>query len=113
MHVQSHVCTGGIHFGADIRKLDYGQQILSGTPDIVFDMIRRKMLRTWCIKMLVLDGADELLKQFKDIIFDVHRYLPCRPIQGVYNNVTWLRNFKGVLKCKIFAQELTCSKEIV
>ena len=93
MHVQSHVCTGGTNFGADIRKLDYGQQILSGTPDIVFDMIRRKMLRTWCIKMLILDGGDELLKEFKDIIFDVHRNLPCRPIQGVYNNVSLVVEF--------------------
>ncbi|RAL62934.1 hypothetical protein DID88_004775 [Monilinia fructigena] len=47
--------------GEDIRKLDYGQHIVSGTPGRVADMIRRRNLRTRHIKMLVLDEADELL----------------------------------------------------
>merc|ERR1712156_227269 len=32
--------------GDDIRKLDYGQHVVSGTPGRVFDMIRRRTLRT-------------------------------------------------------------------
>ncbi|KAK3822756.1 MAG: P-loop containing nucleoside triphosphate hydrolase protein [Benniella sp.] len=48
-----------------------------GTPGRVFDMIRRRNLRTRNIKMMVLDEADELLNQgFKDQIYDVYRYLP-------------------------------------
>src|SRR4051794_6758498 len=40
-------------------------------------MIRRKNLRTRNIKMLVLDEADEMLRQgFKEQIYDVYRYLP-------------------------------------
>lgn len=40
-------------------------------------MIRRRVLRTRCIKMLVLDEADEMLnKGFKEQIYDVYRYLP-------------------------------------
>jgi hypothetical protein len=43
----------------------------------VFDMIRRRSLRTRHIKMLVLDEADEMLSQgFKEQIYDVYRYLP-------------------------------------
>jgi ATP-dependent RNA helicase len=77
MNVQCHACIGGTSIGEDIRKLEYGQHIVSGTPGRVFDMIRRRTLRTCNIKMLVLDEADELLnKGFKDQIYDVYRYLP-------------------------------------
>ena len=77
MNVQCHACIGGTSIGEDIRKLEYGQHIVSGTPGRVFDMIRRRCLRTRNIKMLVLDEADELLnKGFKDQIYDVYRYLP-------------------------------------
>jgi len=77
MNVQCHACIGGTSIGEDIRKLEYGQHIVSGTPGRVFDMIRRRILRTRNIKMLILDEADELLnKGFKDQIYDVYRYLP-------------------------------------
>ncbi|EJU06331.1 DEAD-domain-containing protein [Dacryopinax primogenitus] len=77
MNVQCHACIGGTSVGEDIRKLEYGQHVVSGTPGRVFDMIRRRHLRTRNIKMLVLDEADELLnKGFKDQIYDVYRYLP-------------------------------------
>ena len=50
---------------------------VSGTPGRVFDMIKRKTLRTRHIKTLVLDEADEMLaKNFKDQIYDIYRYLP-------------------------------------
>ncbi|KAK8391859.1 hypothetical protein O3P69_017463 [Scylla paramamosain] len=77
MSVQCHACIGGTNLGEDIRKLDYGQHVVSGTPGRVFDMIRRRTLRTRSIKMLVLDEADEMLnKGFKEQIYDVYRYLP-------------------------------------
>lgn len=77
MNVQCHACIGGTNIGEDIKKLDYGQHVVSGTPGRVADMIRRRNLRTRHIKMLVLDEADELLNQgFKEQIYDVYRYLP-------------------------------------
>ncbi|KDN49155.1 hypothetical protein RSAG8_02508, partial [Rhizoctonia solani AG-8 WAC10335] len=77
MNVRCHGCIGGTPIREDIRKLDEGQHIVSGTPGRVFDMIRRRNLRTRNIKLLVLDGADELLsKGFKDQIHDIYRYLP-------------------------------------
>lgn len=77
MSVQCHACIGGTNLGEDIRKLDYGTHVVSGTPGRVFDMIRRRTLRTRGIKMLVLDEADEMLnKGFKEQIYDVYRYLP-------------------------------------
>ena len=50
-------------------------------------MIRRRVLRTRSIKMLVLDEADEMLnKGFKEQIYDVYRYLPpaTQVIKGLY-----------------------------
>jgi ATP-dependent RNA helicase len=49
-----------------------------GTPGRVFNMISRKALRTYDIKMFVIDDADEMLsrKGFKEQIYDVYRYLP-------------------------------------
>lgn len=36
MSVQCHVCIGGTNLGEDIRRLDYGQHVVSGTPGRVF-----------------------------------------------------------------------------
>merc|ERR1711988_978182 len=77
MNVQAHACIGGKSIGDDIRKLDNGVHIVSGTPGRVFDMIKRRNLRTRSMKMFVLDEADEMLSQgFKEQIYDVYRYLP-------------------------------------
>lgn len=77
MNVQVHACIGGKSLSEDIRRLDYGVHIVSGTPGRVFDMIQRRNLRTRSIKMLVLDEADEMLNAgFKDQVYDIYRYLP-------------------------------------
>ena len=38
--------SGGTNIGDDIRKLDYGQHIVCGTPGRVYDMIRRRNLQS-------------------------------------------------------------------
>uniref|UniRef100_A0A915ED25 RNA helicase n=1 Tax=Ditylenchus dipsaci TaxID=166011 RepID=A0A915ED25_9BILA len=77
MNVQCHACIGGTNVGEDIKKLEFGQHVVAGTPGRVFDMIRRGSLRTERIKVLVLDEADEMLSQgFKEQIYDIYRYLP-------------------------------------
>ena len=51
--------------------------VICGCPGRVFDMIKRKHLRTRNLKMLVIDEADEMLNQgFKEQIYDIYRYLP-------------------------------------
>ena len=67
MNVQCHSCIGGKSIGEDIRRLDYGVQVVSGTPGRVFDMIKRKHLRTRGIKLLVIDEADEMLNRYFDM----------------------------------------------
>ncbi|RYR62847.1 hypothetical protein Ahy_A04g020595 isoform B [Arachis hypogaea] len=77
INIQAHACIGGKSVGEDIRKLEYGVHVVSGTPGRVCDMIKRRTLRTRDIKMLVLDESDEMLSRgFKDQIYDVYRYLP-------------------------------------
>lgn len=78
LSVIAYACVGGKSLSEDIRKLENGVQLVSGTPGRVFDMIqRKKALRTRFIKTLVLDEADEMLNQgFKEQIYDVYRYLP-------------------------------------
>jgi ATP-dependent RNA helicase len=77
MSAKCHVCIGGTSVKEDCRKLEAGVHIVSGTPGRVFDMIRRRNLRTRSIKMLILDEADEMLSRgFKEQIYDVYRHLP-------------------------------------
>ncbi|KAJ1518093.1 RNA helicase [Coelomomyces lativittatus] len=77
MNVQVHACIGGTSLSEDLRKLEYGQHIVSGTPGRVYDMLKRGAFRCRHMKLLILDEADELLKQgFKEQIYDIYRLLP-------------------------------------
>ena len=74
MRVQVHVCIGGKSVGEDIKRLEGGVHAVSGTPGRVFDMIKRKHLRTRNLKMFVLDEADEMLNRgFREQIYDIYR----------------------------------------
>jgi len=77
MNVQAHACIGGKSIGDDVRALQAGMQVVSGTPGRVYDMIRRRALKTKHLKMLVIDEADEMLgRGFKEQLYDIYRYLP-------------------------------------
>ncbi|KAF5285747.1 hypothetical protein FQR65_LT02275 [Abscondita terminalis] len=76
MSAQCHACIGGTNVREDMRKLETGMHVVVGTPGRVYDMISRRALRTNCIKMFVLDEADEMLSRgFKDQIHDVFKML--------------------------------------
>jgi len=77
MSVTCHACIGGKSVGEDARTLQTGVHIVSGTPGRVYDMIRRRALKTKHIKILVIDEADEMLSRgFKEQLYDIYRYLP-------------------------------------
>jgi len=81
-------CTGGTSVEEDIKSLNHGVHIISGTPGRVYDMIQRKDLKTKSIKMLVIDEADEMLRHgFKNQVYDIYRYLPYS-IQNVVVSAT-------------------------
>lgn len=54
LNIQVHSCIGGKSIGEDIRRLENGVHVVSGTPGRVCDMIKRRTLRTRAIKLLVL-----------------------------------------------------------
>merc|ERR1712190_179972 len=77
LNVQVHCCIGGKRVSDDIRALEAGVHIVSGTPGRVFHMIQQRHFSTRHIKMLVLDEADEMLNRgFKEQVYDIYRYLP-------------------------------------
>jgi ATP-dependent RNA helicase len=77
LNVRCHACIGGKSIPEDIRTLQAGVHVVSGTPGRVFDMIKRRVLTTKAIKMLVIDEADEMLSRgFKEQLYDIYRYLP-------------------------------------
>ncbi|KAG2374437.1 hypothetical protein C9374_010721 [Naegleria lovaniensis] len=76
LHAQVHACVGGNKVGEDIKKLEQGVHVVSGTPGRVFDMIRQQHLNVKHVKVLVLDEADEMLSQgFKEQIYQIYRML--------------------------------------
>jgi len=77
MNVTCHACIGGKSVGEDMRILQSGVQVVSGTPGRVYDMIRRRALKTKSVRMLVIDEADEMLgRGFREQLYDIYRYLP-------------------------------------
>eukprot|EP00919_Chromeraceae_sp_WS-2016_P055471 GHVR01131879.1.p1 GENE.GHVR01131879.1~~GHVR01131879.1.p1 ORF type:complete len:395 (-),score=89.51 GHVR01131879.1:210-1394(-) len=77
LSIQVYCCVGGRRVGDDIRALEAGVHIVSGTPGRVFHMIQERHLSTRSIKMLVFDEADEMLnKGFKLQVYDIYRFLP-------------------------------------
>ncbi|KAG2651564.1 hypothetical protein PVAP13_1NG290200 [Panicum virgatum] len=54
LNIQVHACIGGKSIGEDIRRLENGVHVVSGTPGRVCDMIKRRTLRTRAIKLLVV-----------------------------------------------------------
>uniref|UniRef100_A0A0A9YD70 RNA helicase n=1 Tax=Lygus hesperus TaxID=30085 RepID=A0A0A9YD70_LYGHE len=87
MGLTAYACVGGKSTEEDIRRLEGGVQIVSGTPGRVFDMIKRRAMRANNLKTLVLDEADEMLgKGFKAQIHDIYRLIP--PLQVVLVSAT-------------------------
>ncbi|EJS44301.1 fal1p [Saccharomyces arboricola H-6] len=80
MNVNAYAMTGGKTLKDDLKKIQKnGCHVISGTPGRVLDMIKRQMLQTRNVQMLVLDEADELLSDtlgFKQQIYDIFTKLP-------------------------------------
>ncbi len=63
---------GGTSVQKSIDELKKIPKVVIGTPGRVLDMIQRKHLYTYNLKMLILDEADEILSYgFKDNIYNI------------------------------------------
>lgn len=68
---------GGQSIDRQIRALQFGVQVVIGTPGRLLDHIRRKTIKLDNIKMLVLDEADEMLDMgFIDDIENILQHVP-------------------------------------
>ena len=67
---------GGTSVSEDIQYLQSNNpHIVVGTPGRIFDMIKRRKLNVFPIKLFVLDEADEMLSSgFKDQIHSIFQY---------------------------------------
>ncbi|XP_076945716.1 eukaryotic initiation factor 4A-9-like, partial [Bidens hawaiensis] len=84
--VKVHACVGGTSVREDQRILSAGVHVVVGTPERVFDMLRRQTLRSDFIKMFVLDEADELLsRRFRDQVYDIFQLLPLKVQVGAFS----------------------------
>ena len=45
MNIHTHACIGGKNVGEDVKKLQQGQQIVSGTPGRVIDVIKEEIYK--------------------------------------------------------------------
>jgi translation initiation factor 4A len=77
MDISNYLLIGGKNLSQDFSILDKGAQIVVGTPGRVYDMLKRYVLRTDNIHLVVLDEADEMLSRgFKDQIYEIFQYIP-------------------------------------
>lgn len=77
MKARIHACIGGTSVQQDIKSLNSGVHVVSGTPGRINDMITRGALKTENIKLFVIDEADEMLaNNFKKQLFDIYRLVP-------------------------------------
>ena len=69
---------GGSSVNEDSNYLKHNNpHLIVGTIGRIYDMVRRKNIDTYTIKLLILDEADEMLsKGFKNQIYDLFQFLP-------------------------------------
>ncbi len=77
MEIKIHMLVGGTSITDDTQVLENdGPQFIVGTPGRIHDMIRRNILKTNNIKLLILDEADEMLSiGFKDQVYNIFQNL--------------------------------------
>jgi translation initiation factor 4A len=66
MKISVCLSVSGIPVKNNMEALKNRPHIVVGTPGRVYDMIRRKALRTNMVKILVIDEADEMIKNNND-----------------------------------------------
>jgi translation initiation factor 4A len=76
--LRTQLLIGGTSTDDDIQQLyEFPPHVVIGCPGRVHDMLRRKKLKSECLKIIVLDEADEMLSQgFKEQVYNIFQYLP-------------------------------------
>lgn len=86
MNITKYLLIGGKNISQDFVELDKCPQIVIGTPGRVYDMLKRYVLKTEDIKLVVLDEADEMLSRgFKDQIYEIFQYISKQSQVGLFS----------------------------
>ena len=88
MEIGAQLLIGGTSTDLDKEKLDVNPpHIVIGCPGRIYDMIRRKHLRTNEVKLLILDEADEMLSAgFKDQIYKIFQFMNNEVQLGLFSS---------------------------
>jgi len=85
-------CVGGSSMRQQIDSLRKGAQLVLGTPGRIGDLIQRGCLPVKSVRLLVLDEADEMLKDgdrgergFRDDVYDLLRKMPSSVKVGLFS----------------------------
>eukprot|EP00994_Dinema_validum_P007027 NODE_553_length_1562_cov_124.819564_g402_i0.p1 GENE.NODE_553_length_1562_cov_124.819564_g402_i0~~NODE_553_length_1562_cov_124.819564_g402_i0.p1 ORF type:complete len:309 (-),score=43.25 NODE_553_length_1562_cov_124.819564_g402_i0:553-1479(-) len=84
-HLGAYLCAstlcatfvGGTPVGRDSELIRSGVKVAVGCPGRIFDLMRRGILKTTALKVMVLDEADEMLSEgFAEQVYEIFRFLP-------------------------------------
>ena len=76
-NINMELLMGGTPVNEDKKKLKKKPHIIVGTPGRIYDMINRNYLITTCLKVVIIDEADEMLSfGFKEQIYNILKYMP-------------------------------------
>ncbi|TBU20789.1 DEAD/DEAH box helicase [Hamiltosporidium tvaerminnensis] len=90
MNIKVTLLCGGFAVSENISSLSQNPGIVVGTPGRVLHMIQANHLKTENIKLLIIDEADEMLKQgFKDKVKAIFLTLPVDILQVAMFSATW------------------------
>lgn len=77
LKIKGTLIMGGTQVEDNFKALDEGVQLIIGTPGRVYDMMKRYVLKTECLKCFVMDEADEMLSRgFKNQIYEIFQFIP-------------------------------------
>ncbi len=70
MNIQVCLAVSGIPVKNNIETVRQRPHVIVGTPGRIYDLLRRKAIRTNAMKILVIDEADEMIKKTNDKYVD-------------------------------------------
>ena len=77
MTIQTRACIGGKSEKEDVRAIEKGCHIISGTPGRIYALIKKRVINAKHIKAIVIDEADEMLqKGSNQTLYDIFQFLP-------------------------------------
>jgi superfamily II DNA/RNA helicase len=93
MDIHVKLCIGGTRVSDDYEDIkEHFPHVVIGCTGRVYDLIKRKYIKSDCIRNIVIDEADELLSgSFKDQIFDIFHCLP-QDVQVILFSATLPKN---------------------